>query len=137
MSNLRGKSLYTAALSRLKSGDTEIVDTSAPDFRFSNTTVAIEAGKSKGFIRPERYPDLCREIQAEEELRKSKLPEPKKITSNTRDERVKKLNEKYASLKNEHEACLEKILNLIRLNYELQKENKNLRTLLGNRKVTF
>ncbi|WP_206478016.1 hypothetical protein [Halomonas sp. KRD171] len=132
MSKLRGEALYKAALVRLKSGETEVVDTSAPDFRFSTTTVAIEAGKKKGFIRTKRYPELCREIIAEEDARKSKLADSPKKAKNTADARVKKLNEQYASLKRDHEVCLEQMLNLIRSNYELQRENQHLKALNNN-----
>jgi hypothetical protein len=129
MSKLRGKALYKAALERLKSGETDVVDTTASSFKFSTTTVAIEAGKKKGFIRFERYPELCREIEAEEISRKSKGVHAPKKAKSTADARIKKLNEQYASLKKEHEACLEQMLNLIRSNYELQKENQILKVL--------
>lgn len=128
MANLRGKALYSAALERLKSGDAEVVDTSSADFRFSTTTVAIEAGKKKGFIRFDRYPDLCMEIKAAEESRKLKLSGQSKKNKNTTNERIKRLSEQYSDLKKQHEDCLEKMLNLIRLNYELQKENKLLKS---------
>lgn len=128
MSKLRGEALYKAALERLEKGEAEIVDTSAPNFHFSTTTVAIEAGKKKGFIRASRYPDLCKQIEEAETVRKikhSKHPRKKKDTSEIR---IKKLLEQHDNLKMEHELCLEKMLNLIKENYELKNEIKYLRS---------
>lgn len=124
---MRGEPLYRAAFERLKAGKAKIVDTSAPGFRFSATTVAIEAGKKKGFIRPERYPDLCRDIEAEEAKRKINLPNSSDKCRTSRVTKIKKLSEQYEALKIEHEVCLEKMLNLIRSNYELQEENRVLK----------
>lgn len=79
MSKLRGEALYKAALKRLQRGEAEIVDTSAPNFHFSTTTVAIEAGKNKGFIRVSRYPSLYNQIDEAEAVRKIKRSQhPKK-----------------------------------------------------------
>lgn len=129
MSNLRGEALYRAAFERLKEGKGEIVNTSDPDFRFTTTTVAKEAGKGKGFIRASRFHELCKEIEEQEEVRLLKSSERTKPSKKkaSPDDRVKKLSEQYEALKSEHEACLEKMLNLIKSNYELQKENKYLK----------
>jgi len=129
MIQLRGEALYREAFRRLKEGRAEVVDTSDPDFKFTTTTVAREAGKGKGFIRASRFPDLCKEIEEQEEVRLLKSSEhtksPKKKA--TTDERIIKLSEQYEALKSEHELCLEKMLNLIKSNYELQNENKALK----------
>ena len=127
MSNLRGEALYRAAFERLKDGKGKIVKTSDPDFKFTATTVAKEAGKEKGYIRASRYPDLCKEIEEEEELRQLKNPETSKKKKANPDDRVQKLSAQYDELRAEHDLCLEKMLNLIKLNYELQKENKQLK----------
>jgi archaellum component FlaC len=128
MSKLRGEALYTAALERLKNREAEIVDTSDPDFHFSTTTVAVEAGKQKGFIRASRYPELCKKIGDAEEVRKLKQPDPPKKKKNTSETRVTKLSAQYNALKEEYELCLEKMLNLIRSNYELKSEIESLKS---------
>ncbi|WP_417552384.1 hypothetical protein [Marinomonas fungiae] len=132
MSKLRGEKLYRAALERLKTGETEVVDTTSPNFRFSTTIVAEEAGKKKGFIRSERYPQLCKEIEEQEIIRQSQLAENPKKVKKTSDARIEELSNQYESLKREHEACLERMLNLIKTNYELQSENKHLKALTNN-----
>jgi len=129
MSRLRGERLYRAALQRLKSGETEVVDTTAPDFRFSTTTVAVEAGKKKGYVRSERYPELCKEIAEQESIRKKKLFDAPRHSKRTPGARVKKISEQYELLKREHEACLERMLNLLLTNYALQSENRHLKSL--------
>ncbi|WP_085920457.1 hypothetical protein [Halomonas sp. CSM-2] len=128
MSTLRGEALYTAALKRLEKGEAEIVDTSSPSFHFSTTTVAIEAGKKKGFIRASRYPKLCKQIEEAEAARKLKQLEHPKKKNNNSVTRIKKLSEKHDNLTAEHELCLEKMLNLIKVNYELKKEIEYLKS---------
>ncbi|MFA0061776.1 hypothetical protein AB4370_18455 [Vibrio cyclitrophicus] len=129
MNILRGEPLYWEAFERLKKGKANIVDTTSPSFRFTKDNVAIEAGKSKGFVKQERYPDLCDAIKKAEKARCSdeegihkKRDDIKRINS-----QKKKANNRYSQLKMEHELCLEKMVNLLLENFELRREIEELR----------
>lgn len=129
MTELRGEALYWEAFERLKSGKAQIIDTNSPSFKFTKDNVAIEAGKKKGFVKQERYPDLCDSIENTENARcsaASRDPENsdsiKRITS-----QKKKANARYSKLKAEHDLCLEKMMNLLRENFELRRELQELK----------
>ena len=61
---------YWDALERLKSGKTKYVDTKSVRFKLTKDAVGREAGKSKGYVRYDRYPILCDEISDAENARK-------------------------------------------------------------------
>lgn len=124
MTELRGEALYWEAFERLKSGETQVIDTDSPSFKFTKDNVAIEAGKGKGFVKQDRYPDLCDAISEAENARCAATSKKagndnsiKLITS-----QKKKANARYTKLKAEHDLCLEKMMNLLRENFELRRE---------------
>lgn len=59
---------YWEALERIQNGWTIYINVNEPGFRISNLTVVLEAGKSnpKCCIRPQKYPELCNEINLAE-----------------------------------------------------------------------
>ncbi|HHF3169482.1 TPA: hypothetical protein ACPJ1O_002817 [Vibrio diabolicus] len=129
MKVLRGEALYWSAFERLKSGKAKIVDTLSPRFKFTKDNVAIEAGKSKGFVKQDRYPELCRAINEAEHNRIKELGSynQKKDALKCAKIQKNKANARYAKLKNEYELCLEKMMNLLRENHELRKEIESLK----------
>lgn len=133
MITLRGEALYWEAFERLKAGKTKIIDTTSPTFKFTKDNVAIEAGKRKGFVKRDRYPDLCDAISNAEKSRSSvasatsqKADSLKHVTS-----QKKKANARYSKLKAEHDMCLEKMMNLLRENFELRREVEELKKLIN------
>ena len=129
MTILRGEALYWDAFKRLKSGNAKIIDTESPTFKFTKDNVAIEAGKKKGFVKQDRYPDLCKAIENSEKARCStaisgsgKSNSIKLIRS-----QKKKANARYSNLKSEYDLCLEKMMNLLRENFELRRELEELK----------
>ena len=120
--NSKAEKKYWDALKRIQDKNTEIVNVHDVGFRISNLTVALEAGKNnpKGYIRPQRYPELCDAIKAADNDRQSSLS-----TSITRhvksDEEMKKsISAKYRSLRGNYELLLEKYLNVVKENFELK-----------------
>ncbi|NOH19475.1 hypothetical protein [Vibrio cyclitrophicus] len=129
MTTLRGEDLYWEAFERLKVGKAHIVDTTSPKFKFNKDNVAIEAGKSKGFVKQERYPELCSAIQKAEKVRCSNADNTQHKSDYIRNikSQKKKANARYSQLKKENELCLEKMMNLLRENFELRREVEELR----------
>lgn len=131
MTELRGEALYWEAFERLKSGKTQIIDTDSPSFKFTKDNVAIEAGKRKGFVKQDRYPDLCDSISEAENVRCSTAS--KKAGNSDSIKLItfqkKKANARYTKLKTEHDLCLEKMMNLLRENFELRQELDKLKKL--------
>lgn len=130
MTQLRGEALYWAAFERLKAGKTEIIDTSLSAFKFTKDNVAIEAGKSKGFVKQNRYPELCKAIEEEEKERSkfnSSVFQKSKTIKDVQSQK-NKANARYKKLKVEHDLCLEKMMNLLRENFELRREVLDLKS---------
>lgn len=122
MSKSNAEKKYWQALERIKSRNTEIVNVNESGFRISNLSVALEAGKAnpKGYIRPQRYPDLCKAIKtAEAERQASSLPSINKYQK-TDLEKKQILNARYKKLREEHENLLEKYLNVVKENFEIK-----------------
>jgi len=125
---------YKAALERLIANKAKVVDTASPKFRINKESVAREAGvTATGAIRPARYPELCEQIQEAEEkrlnTRSSDAMQVDKLTGKAKHaEQLKdKANERYNTLKKEHQQTLNALLNAVRENYELKRELKELK----------
>ena len=99
---------YWDALERLKNGNTGIVDTKSSRFKFTKEAVGREAGRGRGYIRNERYPELCDAIAEAEKIRAERSPVIDTQTAKLNKEiRLKKeAREKYYQLKEEYDKLM-------------------------------
>lgn len=113
---------YWQALDRIQKGHTLVVNVNEHKFRISNLSVALEAGKvnPKGYIRPQRYPELCDAIKA---ANAKLLTASKPSMAGNRSLEIKKrqtANIKLKELRKDYEILLEQYLNVVKENYELK-----------------
>lgn len=118
---------YWDALDRLKNGKAKIIDTNSSRFKLTRDAVGREAGKGKGYVRDERYPELCNAIKKAEEERKhlTKII-PNGIGKLKHEKELKlKAKSKYDTLKKEYDILMQDYINILRQNFELQSEFVN------------
>ena len=125
MSRSTAEKNYWNALERIKSGHTKVVNIKDPRFRISNITVALEAGKvnPKGYIRPQRYQELCNAIKIANDLRIASISKTTTKYSKSEVEKKKEIITKYKALRADYEKLLEQYLNVIKENFELKANN--------------
>ena len=113
---------YWAALARLKSGKTKVVDTQSTRFKFTKDAVGREAGRGKGYVRYERYPSLCNAIAEAEVERKKNGSDTSDVTAKLEQQIALKNKErgKYKQLKLEYDLLMTEYLNVVRRNFELE-----------------
>lgn len=118
----QAENAYWDALNRLKDGTAKIVDTKSSRFKFTRDSVGREAGKGKGYVRNERYPELCEAIKKAEEERKNLAKTVPNDTAKLKHEKELKLKakSKYDTLKKEYDLLMQNYLNILRQNFELQ-----------------
>lgn len=122
MSRSKAERKYWEALERIQSGHTHIVNINESGFRISNLSVAIEAGKAnpKGYIRPQRYPELCEAIKAADSDRQTSSPTSARRHVKTEEEKKQVINAQYKELRESYEKLLEQYLNVVKENFELK-----------------
>ena len=113
---------YWDALERLKSGKTKYVDTKSVRFKLTKDAVGREAGKSKGYVRYDRYPILCDAISDAENARKENgIVRPNHSAKLQHEKNMKiKAREKYDQLKLDYDLLMTQYLNVVRRNFELE-----------------
>lgn len=113
---------YWDALERLKNGKTKYVDTKSVRFKFTKDAVGREAGKSKGYVRYDRYPILCDAIYDAENARKENgIVRPNHSAKLQHEKNMKiKAREKYDQLKLDYDLLMTQYLNVVRRNFELE-----------------
>lgn len=113
---------YWDALERLKNGKTKYVDTKSVRFKFTKDAVGREAGKSKGYVRYDRYPILCDAISDAENARKENgIVRPNHSAKLQHEKNMKiKAREKYDQLKLDYDLLMTQYLNVVRRNFELE-----------------
>ncbi|CAD7560197.1 hypothetical protein [Aeromonas hydrophila] len=122
MSRSKAEKKYWEALERIKTGNACIVNINESGFRISNLSVAIEAGKAnpKGYIRPQRYPELCEAIKSAASDRQTSSPTSARRHVKTEEEKKKLINAQYKELRESYEKLLEQYLNVVKENFELK-----------------
>lgn len=120
----QAEQVYWHALDRLKNGKAKIIDTKSSRFKFTRDAVGREAGKGKGYVRDERYPELCEAIKKAEEERKNLTKTiPNDIGKLKHEKELKiKAKSKYDTLKKEYDLLMQDYLNILRQNFEFQAE---------------
>ena len=120
----QAEQVYWNALERLITNTAKIVDTKSSRFKLTREAVGREAGKGKGYIRNERYPELCEAIKKAEEERKNLAKTVPNDTAKLKHEKELKLKakSKYDTLKKEYDLLMQNYLNILRQNFELQSE---------------
>ena len=115
---------YWNALDRLKNGKAKIIDTKSSRFKLTKDAVGREAGKGKGYVRDERYPELCNAIKEAEEDRKKLALKTHNDMSKLKHEKELKLKakSKYEMLRKEYDLLMQDYLSILRQNFELQSE---------------
>ncbi|MGB2786262.1 hypothetical protein [Psychrobacter sp.] len=124
MKTSQAERVYWNALERLITNTAKIVDTKSSRFKITKDAVGKEAGKGKGYVRNERYPELCEAIKKAEEERKSLAKGVPNDTAKLKHEKELKLKAKlkYDTLKKEYDLLMQNYLNILRQNFELQSE---------------
>lgn len=124
MKTRQAEQAYWDALNRLKDGTAKIVNTKSSRFKFTRDAVGREADKGKGYVRNERYPELCKAIKKAEEERKNLAKALPNYTARLNHEKELKLKakSKYDTLKKEYDLLMQNYLNILRQNFELQRE---------------
>lgn len=123
----QAEQVYWNALERLKTNTAQIVNTKSSRFKFTRDAVGRESGKGKGYVRNERYPELCEAIKKAEEERLDFIP---KILNNTaklkheKELRIKS-DSKNAKLTKEYELLMQDYLNILRENFEIKANAAN------------
>ena len=127
MKTSQAEQAYWDALNRLQDGTAKIVNTKSSRFKFTRDAVGREAGKGKGYVRHERYPELCQAIKDAEENREKLAQKIPNDTAKLKHEKELKLKArlKYDTLKKEYELLMQDYLNILRHNFELQSELEN------------
>ena len=120
----QAEQVYWNALERLITNTAKIVDTKSSRFKLTRDAVGREAGKGKGYVRNERYPELCEAIKKAEEERKNLAKTVPNDTAKLKHEKELKLKakSKYDTLKKEYDLLMQDYLNILRQNFELQSE---------------
>lgn len=120
----QAEQVYWNALERLITNTAKIVDTKLSRFKLTRDAVGREAGKGKGYVRNERYPELCEAIKKAEEERKNLAKTVPNDTAKLKHEKELKLKakSKYDTLKKEYDLLMQNYLNILRQNFELQSE---------------
>jgi len=120
----QAEQVYWNALERLITNTAKIVDTKSSRFKLTRDAVGREAGKGKGYVRNERYPELCEAIKKAEEERKNLAKTVPNDTAKLKHEKELKLKakSKYDTLKKEYDLLMQNYLNILRQNFELQSE---------------
>lgn len=115
---------YWDALNRLINNKARIIDTKSSRFKFTKDAVGREAGKGKGYVRNERYPELCEAIKKAEENRIKLAQKVPNDTAQLKHEKELKLKHKlkYDTLKKEYDLLMQDYLNILRQNFELQSQ---------------
>lgn len=115
---------YWHALDRLKDGTAKIVDTKSSRFKFTRDAVGREAGKGKGYVRDERYSELCEAIKKAEGERKNLTKRMPNDIGKLKHEKELKMRakSKYDTLKKEYNLLMQDYLNILRQNFELQSK---------------
>lgn len=124
MQTSQAEQVYWNALNRLITNTAKIVDTKSSRFKLTRDAVGREAGKGKGYVRNERYPELCKAIKKAEEERKNLAKTVPNDTAKLKHEKELKLKakSKYDTLKKEYDLLMQNYLNILRQNFELQSE---------------
>lgn len=124
MKTSQAEQVYWNALERLITNTAKIVDTKSSRFKLTRDVVGREAGKGKGYVRNERYPELCEAIKKAEEERKNFNKTVLNDTAKLKHEKELKLKakSKYDTLKKEYDLLMQDYLNILRQNFELQLE---------------
>ncbi len=124
METSQAEQVYWNALNRLITNTAKIVDTKSSRFKLTRDAVGREAGKGKGYVRNERYPELCKAIKKAEEERKNLAKTVPNDTAKLKHEKELKLKakSKYDTLKKEYDILMQNYLNILRQNFELQLE---------------
>ena len=124
MKTSQAEQVYWNALERLITNTAKIVDTKSSRFKLTRDAVGREAGKGKGYVRNERYPELCEAIKKAEEERKNLAKTVPNDTAKLKHEKELKLKakSKYDTLKKEYDLLMQDYLNILRQNFELQTE---------------
>ena len=124
MKTSQAEQVYWNALERLITNTAKIVDTKSSRFKLTSDAVGREAGKGKGYVRKERYPELCEAIKKAEEERKNLDKTLPNDTAKLKHEKELKLKakSKYDTLKKEYDLLMQNYLNILRQNFELQTE---------------
>ena len=124
MKTSQAEQVYWNALNRLITNTAKIVDTKSSRFKLTRDAVGREAGKGKGYVRNERYPELCKAIKKAEEERKNLAKTVPNDTAKLKHEKELKLKakSKYDTLKKEYDLLMQNYLNILRQNFELQSE---------------
>lgn len=124
METSQAEQVYWNALNRLITNTAKIVDTKSSRFKLTREAVGREAGKGKGYVRNERYPELCKAIKKAEEERKNLAKTVPNDTAKLKHEKELKLKakSKYDTLKKEYDILMQNYLNILRQNFELQLE---------------
>ena len=101
MKTSQAEQVYWNALERLITNTAKIVDTKSSRFKLTRDAVGREAGKGKGYVRNERYPELCEAIEQAEEERKKLAKTVPNDTAKLKHEKELKLKAKsrYDTLK--------------------------------------
>lgn len=120
----QAEQVYWNALERLITNTAKIVDTKSSRFKLTRDAVGREASKGKGYVRNERYPELCEAIKKAEEERKNLAKTVPNDTAKLKHEKELKLKakSKYDTLKKEYDLLMQNYLNILRQNFELQSE---------------
>lgn len=124
MKTSKAEQAYWEALDRLITNKAKVVDTKSSRFKFTRDAVGREAGKGKGYVRHERYPELCLAIKDAEENREKLAQKTPNDTAKLKHEKELKLKAqlKYDTLKKEYDLLMQDYLNVLRQNFELQSE---------------
>ena len=122
MKTSKAEQAYWEALDRLITNKAKVVDTKSSRFKFTRDAIGREAGKGKGYVRNERYPELCEAIKKAEEERKNLTKTVPNDTAKLKHEKELKLKakSKYDTLKKEYDLLMQNYLNILRQNFELQ-----------------
>ncbi|HDX8460369.1 TPA: hypothetical protein RUY97_000996 [Aeromonas dhakensis] len=118
---------YWEALHRIKHGLAHMVNVNDASFRISTLSVALEAGKvnPKGYIRPQRYPELCEAIREAEQARQATSLTTAAKHIKTEKEKKKEISTKYRELREAYERLLEQYLNVVKENFELKSSTQS------------
>ena len=139
MKTSQAEQVYWDALERLIINTAKIVDTKSSRFKLTRDAVGREAGKGKGYVRNERYPELCNAIKKAEEERKNLAPNTPNDTAKLKHEKELKVKvkSKYDMLKKEYDVLMQDYLNILRQNFELQADladSSHIRLVKGSEK---
>lgn len=115
---------YLASLDRLERDEPQILPKGT---LINNDTVALDAGRKRGSIKKQRYPELCRLIDEAAERQRSSIAvvkvssveDVKKSKSTGAD---KALKEQYKTLERDYKIALQKNISLVYEVFKLKKK---------------